>query len=319
MPYFSTDTVSAQRALEIKRDAVLMSKNGVDGVYDMDPRLHPEAKKLDTLTFDEALQRGLRVVDQAAFSLCHDNKLPMVVFGMEGEGNITRALQGERIGTLVTPCDGRQYRENADRTEKAATEDDRRDALRGRGEDGEGSRGRQGGLRPASARGEPIPACSPSSPSATTAPPPCSSSSRRSRRRRPGPSSSARSTSPRCTRSRRRCATPTSGVNPSNDGNIIRVVLPILTEERRREYIKLAHHKAEEARVSIRNVRRKAKTDLDRLVKDGEVGEDDGVRGEKELGPHQEIRRHRRRLAQRQGERARGLNGSPRCPCPRAT
>ena len=73
------------------------------------------------------------------------------------------------------------------------------------------------------------------------------------------------------------------GVNPSNDGNIIRVVLPILTEDRRKEYIKLAHHKAEEARVSIRNVRRKAKTDLDKLVKDGEVGEDDGVRGEKEL------------------------------------
>lgn len=104
MPYFSTDTVSAQRALEIKCDVVLMSKNGVDGVYDSDPRINPGAKKLDTLTFDEALQRNLRVVDQAAFSLCHDNKLPMVVFGMEGEGNITRALQGERIGTLVTPA-----------------------------------------------------------------------------------------------------------------------------------------------------------------------------------------------------------------------
>ena len=73
------------------------------------------------------------------------------------------------------------------------------------------------------------------------------------------------------------------GINPSNDGNIIRVVLPILTEDRRKEYVKLAHHKAEEARVSIRNVRRKAKTDLDKLVKDGDVGEDDGVRGEKEL------------------------------------
>ncbi|HVD21656.1 MAG TPA: UMP kinase [Lapillicoccus sp.] len=103
MPYFSTDTVSAQRALEIKCDAVLMSKNGVDGVYDKDPRVHPEARKIDQLTFDDALQQGLRVVDQAAFSLCQDNKLPMVVFGMEGEGNITRALQGERIGTLVTP------------------------------------------------------------------------------------------------------------------------------------------------------------------------------------------------------------------------
>ncbi|MEO7058926.1 MAG: ribosome recycling factor [Lapillicoccus sp.] len=73
------------------------------------------------------------------------------------------------------------------------------------------------------------------------------------------------------------------GINPSNDGNVIRCVLPILTEERRREYVKLANGKAEDARVSIRNVRRKAKTDLDKLVKDGDVGEDDGARGEKEL------------------------------------
>jgi ribosome recycling factor len=73
------------------------------------------------------------------------------------------------------------------------------------------------------------------------------------------------------------------GVNPSSDGNQIRCVMPELTEERRREYIKLAHHKAEEARVSVRNIRRKAKTDLDKLVKDGEVGEDDGSRAEKEL------------------------------------
>ena len=73
------------------------------------------------------------------------------------------------------------------------------------------------------------------------------------------------------------------GVNPSNDGNLIRVVLPILTEERRREYIKLARGKGEEAKVSIRNIRRKAKEELDRLIKDGEVGEDEGMRAEKEL------------------------------------
>ena len=73
------------------------------------------------------------------------------------------------------------------------------------------------------------------------------------------------------------------GVNPSSDGNQIRCVMPELTEERRKEYIKLAHHKAEEGRVSVRNIRRKAKTDIDRLVKDGEVGEDEGTRAEKEL------------------------------------
>ena len=103
MPYFSTDTVSAQRALEIGCDAVLMSKSGVDGVYDSDPRTNPDARKLDAVSFEDALRDGLKVVDAAAFSLCADNALPMVVFGMEGEGNITRGLLGDRIGTLVHP------------------------------------------------------------------------------------------------------------------------------------------------------------------------------------------------------------------------
>ena len=105
------------------------------------------------------------------------------------------------------------------------------------------------------------------------------------------------------------------GVNPNNDGKVIRVVLPQLTEERRSEYVKLARHKAEDAKVSIRNIRRKAKEELDRLVKDGEVGEDEGTRAEKELeAPDQEARRRGRRAAQAQGSRAaRGL----RCHLPR--
>jgi uridylate kinase len=102
MPYFSTDTVAAQRALEIHADAVLMSKNGVDGVYTADPRTDPTARKLDTVTFAEALRQGLRVADMAAFSLCHDNKLPMVVFAAEGDDTIVRAVGGEKIGTLIT-------------------------------------------------------------------------------------------------------------------------------------------------------------------------------------------------------------------------
>lgn len=101
MPYFSTDTVSAQRALEIKADAVLMSKNGVDGVYTADPRKDPNAKLLDEVTFSEALRQQLQVVDAAAFALCMENGLPMIVFGMEGDGNIANALRGEKIGTLV--------------------------------------------------------------------------------------------------------------------------------------------------------------------------------------------------------------------------
>ena len=102
MPYFSTDTVAAQRALEIHADAVLMSKKGVDGVYTADPRTDPTARKLDTVTFAEALRQGLRVADMAAFSLCHDNKLPMVVFAAEGDDTIVRAVGGEKIGTLIT-------------------------------------------------------------------------------------------------------------------------------------------------------------------------------------------------------------------------
>jgi uridylate kinase len=102
MPYFSTDTVAVQRALEIHAHTVLMSKNGVDGVYTADPRTDPTARKLDSLTFAEALLQGLRVVDQTAFSLCQENALPMLVFGAEGEDSVARALSGERIGTLIT-------------------------------------------------------------------------------------------------------------------------------------------------------------------------------------------------------------------------
>jgi len=102
LPYFSTDTVSAQRALEIGADEVLVAKNGVDGVYSADPRHDPSAVKLETLTYQEALVKGLKVVDSTAFSLCMDNGMPMHVFGMEGGGNIARAIRGERIGTLVS-------------------------------------------------------------------------------------------------------------------------------------------------------------------------------------------------------------------------
>ncbi|MFD1827408.1 MULTISPECIES: UMP kinase [Mumia] len=101
MPYFSTDTVSAQRALEVRADEVLMGKNGVDGVYTADPHQDSSATKIDSISYAEALQRGLRVADATAFALLMENKLPMRVFGIEGEGNISAVLRGEKIGTLV--------------------------------------------------------------------------------------------------------------------------------------------------------------------------------------------------------------------------
>jgi uridylate kinase len=101
LPYFSTDTVAAQRALEIHAVEVLVAKNGVDGVYSADPKKDPKAKKIEELTYQEALIKKLKVVDSTAFSLCMDNNMPMVVFGMQPEGNITKALRGEAIGTVV--------------------------------------------------------------------------------------------------------------------------------------------------------------------------------------------------------------------------
>jgi uridylate kinase len=106
MPYFSTDTAAAQRALEIGCEAVLMAK-AVDGVFTADPKSDPGAKMFDEISHREVLERGLKVADATAFSLCMDNKMPIIVFNLLTEGNIARAVRGERIGTLVsTPADG---------------------------------------------------------------------------------------------------------------------------------------------------------------------------------------------------------------------
>ena len=100
MPYFSTDTTAAQRALEIGCDVLLMAK-GVDGVYDDDPRTNPAATLYSEVTPREVIEKGLKVADATAFSLCMDNDMPILVFNLLKEGNIARAVAGERIGTLV--------------------------------------------------------------------------------------------------------------------------------------------------------------------------------------------------------------------------
>ncbi|KRF36402.1 UMP kinase [Nocardioides sp. Soil805] len=102
MPFFSTDTVAAQRALETHCDVVLMAKQGVDGVYSADPKKDPTATRYDTLTFSDALRQGLRIADATAFALCMENDMPLVVFGAEDEGAILRIVRGEKIGTVVS-------------------------------------------------------------------------------------------------------------------------------------------------------------------------------------------------------------------------
>ncbi|MGE7271170.1 UMP kinase [Brevibacillus panacihumi] len=100
-PYFSTDTTAALRAAEIEAEVILMAKNKVDGVYSADPSLDPNAKKFDNLTFLEVLNKGLGVMDSTASSLCMDNNIPLIVFNISEEGNIRRAVMGEKIGTIV--------------------------------------------------------------------------------------------------------------------------------------------------------------------------------------------------------------------------
>jgi uridylate kinase len=100
-PFFTTDTAAALRALEIHAEAILMAKNGVEGVYDADPRIEADAKFLATLTHREAIERGLAVMDSTALALCMDNKIPIHVFNLDDEQNIERIVSGERVGSVV--------------------------------------------------------------------------------------------------------------------------------------------------------------------------------------------------------------------------
>jgi uridylate kinase len=102
MPFFTTDTVAAQRALEVGSEALLLAKSGVDGVYTADPKKDPSATKYETVSYDDVLSKSLAVADAAAFSLCRENKLPIVVFDLKNKGNIARAVKGEAVGTLVS-------------------------------------------------------------------------------------------------------------------------------------------------------------------------------------------------------------------------
>jgi uridylate kinase len=100
-PYFSTDTAAALRAAEIEAEVILMAKSGVDGVYDNDPKTHPDAVRYEELSYDEVLQRNLRVMDQTAVALCRENDLPIIVFDMSVPGNIRALAEGKSVGTRV--------------------------------------------------------------------------------------------------------------------------------------------------------------------------------------------------------------------------
>jgi uridylate kinase len=105
-PFFTTDTAAALRALEIGAEAILMGKNGVEGVLDDDPRTNPNAQLIPQLTHIEAIEKGLKVMDTTALSLCMDNNLPLYVFNLDDEHNIARVARGERLGTIISSVPG---------------------------------------------------------------------------------------------------------------------------------------------------------------------------------------------------------------------
>lgn len=100
-PYFTTDTAAALRAAELGAEVILMAKNGVDGVYSADPKIDPQAKRYDRLSYQDVLEKNLRIMDAAAVALCRDNDLPIIVFDVQQDGNIQRAARGEDVGTLI--------------------------------------------------------------------------------------------------------------------------------------------------------------------------------------------------------------------------
>jgi uridylate kinase len=106
-PYFTTDTAAALRALELNADILLMAKNGIDGVYDSDPRTNPDARRYERVSHQEAIEKDLRVMDAAALSLCRENNVPILVFNIRDESAIERAVEGGQVGTLVMAGESR--------------------------------------------------------------------------------------------------------------------------------------------------------------------------------------------------------------------
>ena len=289
MPFFTTDTVSAQRALEIGAEALLLAKSGVDGVYSADPKKDKSAVKFDAISYDEVLSKSLAVADAAAFALCRENQLPIVIFDLMKNGNIARAVRGETIGTLVSQfkilqsqvgyCRQNQRVKNTKGDVMADVASALKDADTKMSKAVEVAKDdfasiRTGRAHPSmfnkimvdyygtyTALSQLASIQVPEARMATIAPFDKGSMASIEKAIRESD----------------------LGVNPGNDGVVIRINFPQLTEERRKEFIKVAKGKAEDSKISMRNIRRAAKEAMEKMEKDGDIGKDDLARGEKEL------------------------------------
>ena len=257
-PFFTTDTTAALRALEIGAQCILMAKNGVEGVLDADPRENPDAKLIPRITHMEAIERGLKVMDTTALTLCMDNGLPILVFNMADEA-ISAAYSGR-----ACRYDGR--RDEGDSDERAHG---RCQAADGRG--GEVPRHRvrhraNGSRVDRAARSRHVDAYGAKTPLKQVA---TIQRTRGAADDHPALRQVAHEAVEKA------IMESDLGLTPSNDGQIIRLAIPQLTEERRKELVKLVHKMAEDARIAVRNVRRDVLNDIKRREKEGEVSKDD--------------------------------------------
>ena len=266
MPYFSTDTVSIQRSLEIHCDEVLMGKNGVDGVYTADPRKDDHAKRFKTLDYNRALVDNLAVMDASALSMARSCPRPRrrsptdpggrrSPFRPTNNPSITATNQGANMANLVD-----QAKDQMNKTVENTKENF--------------SGIRTGRANPALLNGITVDyygAPTPLKSMATIGVP-----EPRTLSVTPFDPSQANAVE-------KALRDSDLGASPRRDGSVIRLTMPELTEDRRKEYVKLAKGKAEDGKVAVRNIRRKAKESIDKAVKDGDMGEDEGDRLLKEL------------------------------------
>ena len=273
-PFFTTDTAAALRALEIGAEAILMAKSGIQGVYDGDPKEDANATFLPALTHLEAIERGLRVMDTTALSLCMENALPIHVFELAA-GNILRVATGEQVGTVIsTPSHSQrkgalmptieEFLDDAKRRMDKSIETTRTEfnsVRTGRASAALLDRisidyyGTPTPLKNMATIGVPEPrmiTVQPFDPSQIKA-------------------------------IEKAVQESDLGLTPSNDGKLIRLPIPQLTEERRKELVKLVRKYGEEGKIAIRNVRRDVMKHLEELVRNGEVGDDEELRGEKQV------------------------------------
>lgn len=256
-PYFSTDTTAALRAAEIEADVILMAKNNVDGVYNADPRKDESAVKYESLSYLDVLKDGLEVMDSTASSLCMDNDIPLIVFSIMEEGNIKRAVIGESIGTIVrgNNVSKEVLTQTKEKMEKAIAAYQRELATvrAGRANPSLLDKvtveyyGAQTPLNQLSSINVPEARMLVITPYDKTA---------------IGDIEKA-------------ILKADLGLTPTSDGNMIRIAIPALTEERRKELVKVVKKYAEEAKVAVRNVRRDANDDLKKLEKNGDITEDE--------------------------------------------